>query len=93
LEDCFEYWLKLFPEKNEIIVKWFDILRDNYCQKWRIYHSISYIAELLKLADEININDKILNLAIWFRKAIYVPTQSTNIEVYNYKKRDVLTYY
>lgn len=64
---------------------WFQRLFGNYLEKWRFYHTVKHIWEMLRLFQEFKgqINEKLrVFLAIWFHDAVYLPGDRENEEVY-----------
>lgn len=63
---------------------WLDKLMGCYLEKWREYHTVMHIYELLRLLDEMKgeINKRInVFLAIWFHDAVYWADDNKNEEV------------
>ena len=70
---------------SELRNRWLDRVLLSYLEKWRSYHNLLHIYEMLKLYEEFKevIHEKRrVFLAIWFHDAVYVPIDKNNEEVY-----------
>ncbi len=85
LEECYLKWIGLHQKKNDKIIYWFNLIRDNYSQEYRHYYNLDYIYRCLKLSEELKEyidNFKTFCLAFWFKYFISVPSNGKKYLVY-----------
>ena len=80
--DLRKRWQQLFPVSNESeVIESFHDLEVQYAQSGRHYHTFKHIEQLLSLSDRFGslVQDKkIVDLAIFFHDAVYIPGSSHN---------------
>ena len=79
-------WVQeIYNDSNEISEIWLDKLMCNYMEKWRLYHNLLHIYDMLRLFEEFKAEIKERRrvfLAIWFHDAVYWPGDGENEEVF-----------
>jgi len=76
--------------KSMISELWLDNLMCCYMEKWRFYHSLVHVYDMMKLFEEFRgeiKEEKRVYIAIWFHDAVYLPGSEENEEVFIDKKR------
>lgn len=77
----FENWkdlMKSLNQNEETIIYLWSIMRDEYMKKWKYYHNLNHIYQLIQLYYTYKVNDIDFLIALWFHDIIYVPSRDDN---------------
>ena len=83
--------IPMFLKGKSIICElWLDRLMCCYMEKWRFYHSLVHVYDMMKLFEEFRgeiKEEKRVFIAIWFHDAVYLPGSEENEEAFLIKIR------
>ena len=77
----FENWknlMKCLNQNEETSIYLWSTVRDEYMKKWKYYHNLNHIYQLIQLYDIYKVNDIDFLIALWFHDIIYVPSRNDN---------------